>query len=139
MSIVFVDTDVFLDFFLGREPFATHAAHLFDVAAQGCIKVYTTGVIFSNLYYILHDLNKRARVREMLHDLRGFVLIQSVDVAVIDQALASPMKDFEDAIQYYAALAASADFIVTRNKRDYAHSLISIVTAEEWLGFYSSH
>jgi len=42
-------------------------------------------------------------------------------------------RDFEDAIQYHAALAGGAACLVTRNFRDYPDPIIPVCTAEEFL------
>ena len=45
----------------------------------------------------------------------------------------SQFKDFEDAMQYYTALKAKADFIITRNGKDFTASKIPVMTATEFL------
>ena len=43
------------------------------------------------------------------------------------------MKDFEDALQVAAAMAAGAEVIATRNVRDYAHAPIRAASPEALL------
>lgn len=38
---------------------------------------------------------------------------------VIDHCLVAQSHDFEDEAQYYSAIMAGADYIVTRNKKDF--------------------
>ena len=38
-----------------------------------------------------------------------------------------------DAVQYYSALTAKAEAIITRNKKDFANSKIPVMTAGEYL------
>jgi hypothetical protein len=45
----------------------------------------------------------------------------------------SSFADFEDAVQYYAAISAKADAIITRNTKDYKHASIPVLTAEQFL------
>jgi len=52
---------------------------------------------------------------------------------LIHEALKSPFNDFEDAVQYYAAVTANADYIITRNTKDYKHADIPALTAEQFL------
>ena len=47
--------------------------------------------------------------------------------------MASQFKDFEDALQYYTALKAKADVIITRNGKDFTASKIPVMTATEYL------
>ena len=51
----------------------------------------------------------------------------------VDDSLASQFKDFEDAMQYYTAIKAKADVIITRNGKDFAASKIPVMTATEYL------
>ena len=41
-------------------------------------------------------------------------------------------KDFEDSVQYYAALRAGVDYIVSRNVRDYPFDDIPVVTPQDF-------
>ena len=45
----------------------------------------------------------------------------------------APGLDFEDAVQYYAARQADADYIITRNKKDFSFSEIEVLTSEEYV------
>ena len=64
--------------------------------------------------------------------------ILPVDEKHVDQALSSHFTDFEDAIQYYLARSSHIDFFITRNKRDYKHSLIPVCTPTEYLAILRS-
>lgn len=49
----------------------------------------------------------------------------------MDSALVAMWKDFEDSLQYYAAINAQADVIVTRNKKDFRVEDIDVFTPKE--------
>ena len=54
--------------------------------------------------------------------------------AEIQSALSSSFKDFEDAIQHFAAKAEGGiSAIVTRNKGDYSASEIPVLSPDEFL------
>jgi predicted nucleic acid-binding protein len=53
-------------------------------------------------------------------------------VKVIDLSLDSDFKDFEDAVQCCSAVNAKADYLITRNKRDYTIDILPILTPEEF-------
>jgi hypothetical protein len=55
----------------------------------------------------------------------------TVDERVLDLALASTFKDFEEAIQYYTAFTNDLDAVVTRNKRHYREAKLPILDARE--------
>jgi len=73
-----------------------------------------------------------------LRKLKLLVRVLPVDEHVLDLALASSFTDFEDAIQYYTALAHKAAAVVTRNKRDYREAKIPILDARECVELYAA-
>ncbi|HEX7633010.1 MAG TPA: PIN domain-containing protein [Candidatus Saccharimonadales bacterium] len=48
-------------------------------------------------------------------------------------ALASHMKDYEDAVVEQAALACGAEAIITRNLKDFTHSQVPVYSPEQYL------
>jgi len=57
---------------------------------------------------------------------------------MIDLALSSEFKDFEDAIHYYTAAENHLDYIITRNKRDYKKSEILVCDSKGYLAIFKS-
>lgn len=51
----------------------------------------------------------------------------------MEKAISSDFKDFEDAIQYFSALATNCDLIITRNEKDFKNALIPVMNAESYL------
>jgi predicted nucleic acid-binding protein len=56
-----------------------------------------------------------------------------VDQNVIEQALGLTYRDFEDAVQIMAAVQSKADFLITRNPKDYRSALIPVFQPVEFL------
>lgn len=130
---VFVDSDIVLDLLAKREPFYQPAAALFSKAEKGEVEIYLSPLIFSNLFYILRKMTTRPKAGETLKKLRSLIHILPIDDKIIDQALHSEFPDLEDAIQYFTALENNIPILITRNKRDYKLSAISVNTAAEFL------
>ena len=59
--------------------------------------------------------------------------VAAANERIVDDALASQFKDFEDAMQYYTAIRAKADVIITRNGKDFSSSQLPVMTAGEFL------
>src|SRR5882762_725220 len=117
MNRAFVDTDVILDFMIAREPFAMDAARIFSLSEKKEISICTTGLVFSNAYYILRKLGTHKKVIEKLAQLERLVDIIGLSKAAVKQALESEFNDFEDALQHYAALSENVKIIITRNTK----------------------
>jgi predicted nucleic acid-binding protein len=74
--------------------------------------------------------------KELLKKIRKFKLLCNISVMdseVIDKALISDFKDFEDAMQYFSAIATNCDLILTRNEKDFRNALIPILNCESYL------
>jgi hypothetical protein len=78
---------------------------------------------------VANEITARADAQAILKGLRLVELGQ----AILDHALASTGPDFEDNIQLASAESISVNHLITRNKKDFDASQISVLTPEEWL------
>ena len=133
MSKVFIDTDVILDFLIAREPFAMDAARIFSLSEKKQISICTTGLVFSNAYYVLRKLGSHQKVMEKLSQLAKLIDIIALSKTSVLQALDSKFGDFEDALQHYAALSENVKTIITRNVKDFRNSELAVLTPDQYL------
>lgn len=56
-----------------------------------------------------------------------------MDDEVVEKAINADFKDFEDAMQYFSAIASNCDLIITRNEKDFKTALIPVMNAESYL------
>lgn len=133
MDKVFVDSDIILDLLSARQPHYQPAAELFTLADEGSINIFVSSLSFSNVNYILSRQYNGDQARKMLLKFKTLVSILSVNDKIIELALASEFKDFEDAIQYYTAIENKIETLLTRNLKDFRKAEISVLTAEEFL------
>ncbi len=117
---VLIDTDVVLDLLLDREPFSTAAAELFARVELGGLAGYVCATSVTTVCYLAEKARGQAAAREAISRLMALAEIAPVSRAVLDAALTFGMKDFEDAVVSAAAQGVGADFVVTRNLRDFA-------------------
>jgi hypothetical protein len=52
---------------------------------------------------------------------------------VVEQALASPMADFEDAVLAHAAAMSGAEAVIARNGRDFLDGPLRVYSPNQWL------
>lgn len=139
MTRILIDTDVILDFFFDRQPFSENAARIFSLCESKEIKGYIIPVIISNVYYLLRQTASHEKVIEKLKLLVTITEILVMDKSVIIQALNSDFKDFEDALQNYAAeLNNEIDLILTRNTKDFKNSSLAVMTPDNYIKIKSA-
>ena len=134
MDKILIDTDVILDFFFDRQPFSEYAAKVLSLCELKQIQGYITPVICSNVYYLLRQTAKHEKVIEKLGHLLTITDVLLMDKNIIVQALRSNFKDFEDALQNFAAeKTGDIDAILTRNTKDFKNNEIGVMTPENYL------
>lgn len=136
MKTIFVDSDVVIDFLFQREPHFLPAARLFEQVQKGTWRAVTSPVVLANVFYLLEKQADRKRAVKAISKLRLQLGVASVTEKTVDAALASDFADFEDALQYYAAVSAGVDALLTRNIKDYSAAIdLPVCTPLEFLGY----
>ncbi len=134
MDRVLIDSDVILDSLFDRKPFAEYATMVLRMCETGTIKGFLTPLIYSNVYYLLRQTAKHEKVIEKLKQLFEITEVLQMDRKVIENALNSGFKDFEDSLQNYSAVNnGNIDLILTRNLKDYKSSALGVFTPETYL------
>ena len=94
---------------------------------------YISALIFANLVYVMRKELDPKKIQEILHALS--VIFNFVDLSASDLSRAAELKwnDFEDAVQSITAVRVHADYIITRNVRDFAKGKVIAFTPAELL------
>lgn len=134
MTRILIDTDVILDFFFNRAPFANSAAKILSLCESKEIIGHITPVIISNAYYLLRQTAKHEKVIEKLKLLLSITEVLVIDRTIVLKALNADFKDFEDALKNYSAeISKEIDLIITRNTKDYKLSALGVMTPDSYL------
>ncbi len=133
MKKVFLDTNVAIDFLGERKDFFLDAAKIVCQADNKEITLLCSSLTYSNAAYILHHGFTVDEIKNKLTLFSQLCEATTVDKETVHKALSSEYKDLEDALQYYSAIAAKADIIVTRNVKDFAQHEIPVITPTEYL------
>ena len=133
MKRLFLDTNIVIDLLDRRMPFCENAATLFAEAYHKRVQIIISPTTYATASYLLGRHNSIEQVHNLLANLRQLTHVSTEDERVVDDAIASKFADFEDALQYYSAIRAKADVIITRNGKDFAASRIPVMTAAEYL------
>jgi predicted nucleic acid-binding protein len=125
---------VILDFFLDRKPFSDDSAKILSWCELKEIQGFITPVIISNSYYLLKKNATHNKVIEKLKVLLTIIDVLIMDKEIVMNALNSDFNDFEDALQNFSAIkSGEIEMIITRNPKDFKHSLIAVFTPEIYI------
>ena len=132
MEQIFVDTNIVNDLLEKRADFYKEAQELFTLSDQRKVKLYISALTFANVHFLLSRYLKMD-ARNVLAKFKVLVEVLAVDDKIIELALNSDFRDFEDAIQYYTAIENDINILITRNKKDFKNVSITILNAKEFL------
>ena len=132
MTRLFLDTNIVIDVLERREPFWHDAVRLFTMAYNKQVQLIVSPITYTTASFLLRKHGPDG-VRSLLSNFRQLSKVATTNERTVDDSLASQFKDFEDAMQYYTALKAKTDIIITRNGKDFAASKIPIMTVAEYL------
>jgi predicted nucleic acid-binding protein len=125
------DTNVILDVLLDREPFSSTAAKLFSKVEKGEITGYVCATTITTLHYLTSKVIGADSAIEEINKLMMLFEVAPVNRAVLDAALTSGFKDFEDAVVHASGVYKETQGIVTRDLNGFKKSKIPIYSPEE--------
>ena len=121
---ILIDTNVALDILLNRHPGYINAALIFAMTRQKNLESYISASAITDIFYVARkDLGKKP-TKEALKKLLQVFKPATVTDNHIFQALDLDWNDFEDSVQYVVGESFSADYIITRNTKDFTASSI---------------
>ncbi len=131
---VLVDTNIILDYLLEREPFAETAKKIIKASQTKRIEGYIAAHTISNIFYILRKTYNAEDRKSILKDICRLFEIEGVDKEIVIRSLDNTQfSDFEDCLQMECARSFHADYIVTRNLKDFENGDIPAVTPGDLL------
>ena len=130
MKKIVIDINIFMDFLFRREG-NEKAAEIFRICSEGTIKGFVCAHEITTLYYFLNKTTKNKRkIKKSISGIIKYFEIIETGREILTRALASEINDFEDAVIETSAIIVKADYILTRNIKDFKKSMIKPVTPE---------
>lgn len=135
-TALLIDTNVLLDFILVRQPNYEDAKAIADLCKKEKVHGYIAFHSVSIIWYILRKFPANERRPLLLKVTDLFEVVAAPHSEVVNAAQNENFSDFEDCLQEKCAIAARADYIVTRNIKDFQASTIPAVTPAQMLEMF---
>ena len=131
--VLLIDANIILDVLLNRPDYVKDSAMIWKLCETEQMKGYVSTLTFANLVYIMRKQLDPEKIEDVFHKLN--LIFEFADFSVSDLTHAADLnwKDFEDAVQSVTAERIHADYIITRNVRDFSKSRVMAVTPPELL------
>ena len=130
---VLIDTNIILDVLCDRHEFSEDAAKVFKLCEVKKINGYISALSIPNIVYILRKELQPEQVKEIIETLSLIFDVVDLKADDLKKAAAFSFKDFEDAIQSAQASRIKANYIITRNIKDFVNSRVTAIKPNELL------
>ena len=131
---ILLDTNVIIDALTSREPWNKSAEKIFLMGANHFVDLYITASSATDIYYLLRKYIKdTAQSKQIMSKLYSLIGILDVTAANCVEALASLIRDYEDAVLEKVALSKEMDYIVTRNIKDYEAGTVKAILPDDFI------
>lgn len=130
---ILVDTNVILDVLCNRPDYADDSLKIWKYCEIKQIYGYVSALSVANIVYILRKELTPQKTAELISQIS--MIFEIIDLKYSDMINAAEMylSDYEDAVQMCCADRINADYIVTRNIRDFKNSSVVALSPSELL------
>lgn len=134
---IFLDANVLVTILNKEYPLFTYASRIISLADNKKYTVHTTPICLAIAFYFSEKKSGAVMAKKKVRLLTDHLSINKVDAQEVTASLENNMvTDFEDGLEYYAALHNKCDVIVTEDKEDFYFSKIEILGCKSFLEKY---
>ena len=131
--VLLIDANILLDVLLDRKEFVKESALIWKLCETRQMKGYVSALTFANIMYIMRKELTPEKTEEVFRRLNLIFELADFSGSVLEKAVEMKWSDFEDAVQSATAERVHADYVITRNIRDFGRSKIMALTRTEFL------
>ena len=130
---VLIDTNVILDVLCKRQDFFEDSSMVMKYCEVDKIDGVISALSIPNIIYIMRKELDAEKTKDIIEKLQLIFTVADLKADDIKKALSLDFNDFEDALQSACASRIKADYIVTRNIRDFKNSRVIAIKPSELL------
>lgn len=130
---ILIDTNVILDVLCNRPDFVEESSKIWKLCEVDKVEGYISALSVPNIVYILRKELTPQKTQQMIQQIMMIFRIADLKSSDLKNAAEMYSSDFEDAVQMCCASRIRADYIVTRNIRDFKDSTVPAFKPSELL------
>lgn len=130
---VLIDTNIILDVLCKRDNFFEDSEKIFKLCEVKKIEGYISALSIPNIVYIMRKELDAEKIKEVLQKLSLIFKITDLKADDLKKATDMDFKNYEDALQSVCAARIKANYIITRNIKDFAESKVTAIKPSELL------
>jgi len=134
---IFLDANILVSVLNKEYPLFTYSSRILSLASDPEFEVYTSPICLAIAFYYAEKKVTSQVAKQKIQLLCQHIKIAENLTEGIQQTLANKkVHDFEDGLEYYAALNSKCQCIVTENTKDFYFSEIEVLNCKD---FFKKH
>lgn len=128
---ILIDTNVILDVLCGRPEFVDDSLKVFKYCEANKIIGCISALSIPNIVYIMRKELDNEKIKDILNTLTSLFTIVDLREGDLIKGADLNFSDYEDALQSISASRVKANYIVTRNIKDFKNSSVPAIGPSE--------
>lgn len=128
---ILIDTNVILDVLCGRPEFVDDSLKVFKYCEANQITGCVSALSIPNIVYIMRKELDNEKIKDILNTLTSLFTIVDLRESDLIKGADLDFSDYEDALQSICASRVKANYIVTRNIKDFKNSSVPAIKPSE--------
>ena len=134
---IFLDANFLVSVLNKEYPLFTHTSRILSLADKNRFSLYTTPVCLAIAFYFAEKKFRSIKAKNKVNILCDHINIAEVNKSCVSKTLQNPaINDFEDGLEYYAALENKCSCIITEDIDDFYFSEIEVLRSDEFFEKY---
>ncbi|MBI1287449.1 MAG: PIN domain-containing protein [Flavobacteriales bacterium] len=131
---VFLDANILVTVLCNEYPRFTACARILSLCDNPRFEIFTSPICIAIAAYFAEKKGGRKLAKKKINLLLEKLQITVIDEKLTKQAASNPkIDDVEDGLQYYSAINAGCNCIVSYDRNDFHFSELDVLDAEQFL------
>ena len=134
---IFLDANILVSVLNKEYPLFTYTSRIVSLADNKKFTLFTSPACLAIAFYFAEKKYKSISAKKRIKILCEHIRIAPANTTTVVKSLNYPaIDDFEDGLEYYAAVESKCDCIITEDIEDFYFSKIEVLRSED---FFQKH
>lgn len=136
---IFIDANILVSVLNKEYPIFSYSARILSLADSTRFLVFTSPICLAIAFYFAEKKHRAVLAKQKIEILCKHLQIAESTQSSVQKTLLNPaIKDFEDGLEYYAAIENKCKCIITEDKDDFYFSEIEVMNSQQFVEKYMS-
>ena len=127
-----IDANILIDILQKRLPHYEYSAQIWNLCANRKVEGVVSSLTFANIVYVMRKRLGAETVCQIANILSQVFTFADFTIGDMQSSAQLQWPDYEDAVQAVTAKRIGADYIITRNGRDFTNRPVPSITPEDY-------